>query len=397
MDDEGPSERHLNSTSLRRSWRGVYANFANVSHSDYEFTVTFARVDHEVEDAEVPGVVVARVSSRHGSWRSSSTRWATAAPSGRPRRASATARGRRPVGPVGPCASPCDGRRRCRVERRAEGRGHLGHPRELPRSRRCSPRSTPRARTSCGAWATLSATAPEPNRCCELVPERAVDLPGRQPRPRGDRRASRSTTSTATRAAAVELDERRARRGRARATWRRCARGERHGVELFHGSPLDPVWDYVLERAGGRVSLERQRSAARAWSATATSPSSSPTPAARSPAASRRGDTRSTSPRRASCSTRARSASRAAATRGRHGCSSTSRRARPTFRRIDYAGRGRTQAEIRAAGLPRDARRPPGATAVSVARRARRPPRSAAARRRGSRRARARAAPPRAP
>ena len=33
---------------------GHYANFANVSHSDYEFTVTFARVDHEVEDDEVP-------------------------------------------------------------------------------------------------------------------------------------------------------------------------------------------------------------------------------------------------------------------------------------------------------------------------------------------------------
>ena len=40
---------------------GVYANFANVSHSDYEFTITFARVDHEVEEEEVPGVVVARV------------------------------------------------------------------------------------------------------------------------------------------------------------------------------------------------------------------------------------------------------------------------------------------------------------------------------------------------
>src|ERR1043166_1751132 len=40
---------------------GVYANFANVSHSDYEFTVTFARVDHEVEADEVPGVVVTRV------------------------------------------------------------------------------------------------------------------------------------------------------------------------------------------------------------------------------------------------------------------------------------------------------------------------------------------------
>ena len=40
---------------------GVYANFASVSHSDYEFTITFARVDHEVEDDEVPGVVVSRV------------------------------------------------------------------------------------------------------------------------------------------------------------------------------------------------------------------------------------------------------------------------------------------------------------------------------------------------
>ena len=40
---------------------GVYANFANVSHSDYEFTITFARVDHEVEEEEVPGVVVSKV------------------------------------------------------------------------------------------------------------------------------------------------------------------------------------------------------------------------------------------------------------------------------------------------------------------------------------------------
>jgi hypothetical protein len=40
---------------------GVYANFANVSHSDYEFTITFARVDHEVDEEKVPGVVVSRV------------------------------------------------------------------------------------------------------------------------------------------------------------------------------------------------------------------------------------------------------------------------------------------------------------------------------------------------
>ena len=61
MDDDAPSERHLNIHFSPEIMAGVYANFANVSHSDYEFTVTFARVDHEVEDEEVPGVVVARV------------------------------------------------------------------------------------------------------------------------------------------------------------------------------------------------------------------------------------------------------------------------------------------------------------------------------------------------
>ena len=40
---------------------GVYANFANIGFSDYEFTLTFARIDHEVEEGDVPGVVVARV------------------------------------------------------------------------------------------------------------------------------------------------------------------------------------------------------------------------------------------------------------------------------------------------------------------------------------------------
>jgi hypothetical protein len=41
--------------------RGVYANFANVTSSDYEFALTFARVEHEIEELEVPGVVVANV------------------------------------------------------------------------------------------------------------------------------------------------------------------------------------------------------------------------------------------------------------------------------------------------------------------------------------------------
>ena len=60
MDDE-IHERHLNIHFTPEIMAGVYANFANVSHSDYEFTITFARVDHEVDDDEVPGVVVSRV------------------------------------------------------------------------------------------------------------------------------------------------------------------------------------------------------------------------------------------------------------------------------------------------------------------------------------------------
>ena len=60
MPDEQP-ERHINIHTSPEAMAGVYANFANVSHSPYEFTITFARVDHEVEDDEVPGVVVSRV------------------------------------------------------------------------------------------------------------------------------------------------------------------------------------------------------------------------------------------------------------------------------------------------------------------------------------------------
>lgn len=62
VNDENPgAERHINIHLSPEIMGGVYANFANVSHSDYEFTVTFARVDHEVESEEVPGVVVSRV------------------------------------------------------------------------------------------------------------------------------------------------------------------------------------------------------------------------------------------------------------------------------------------------------------------------------------------------
>jgi hypothetical protein len=60
VPDDAP-ERHINIHFAPKHMAGKYSNFANVSHSDYEFTVTFARVDHEVEDEEIPGVVVSRV------------------------------------------------------------------------------------------------------------------------------------------------------------------------------------------------------------------------------------------------------------------------------------------------------------------------------------------------
>jgi hypothetical protein len=60
VDDDG-RERQLNIHLDPENLAGVYANFANVSFSNYEFTITFARVDHEVEEGDVPGVVVTRV------------------------------------------------------------------------------------------------------------------------------------------------------------------------------------------------------------------------------------------------------------------------------------------------------------------------------------------------
>ena len=60
MDDDS-TERQLNIHMDPALLAGVYANFANITFSDYEFTLTFARIDHEVEEGDVPGVVVTRV------------------------------------------------------------------------------------------------------------------------------------------------------------------------------------------------------------------------------------------------------------------------------------------------------------------------------------------------
>ena len=56
-------ERRLNIHLDPSDIAGSYANFANISFSRYEFTLTFARIEHEVEEGDVPGAVVARINA----------------------------------------------------------------------------------------------------------------------------------------------------------------------------------------------------------------------------------------------------------------------------------------------------------------------------------------------
>jgi uncharacterized protein DUF3467 len=63
LPEPDPDERRLNIQMPAELVGGTYANFANVSFSPYEFTLTFARIEHEVEEGDVPGAVVARVNA----------------------------------------------------------------------------------------------------------------------------------------------------------------------------------------------------------------------------------------------------------------------------------------------------------------------------------------------
>jgi hypothetical protein len=61
VDQSG--ERRLNIHLDPGDIAGVYANFANITFSRYEFTLTFARIEHEVEEGDVPGAVVSRINA----------------------------------------------------------------------------------------------------------------------------------------------------------------------------------------------------------------------------------------------------------------------------------------------------------------------------------------------
>ena len=63
LPEPEPGERRLNIQMPTELIGGVYSNFANVSFSQYEFTLTFMRIEHEIEEGDVPGTVVARVNA----------------------------------------------------------------------------------------------------------------------------------------------------------------------------------------------------------------------------------------------------------------------------------------------------------------------------------------------
>ena len=62
-EEPEPGERRLNIHLDPADIAGSYANFANISFSRYEFTLTFARIEHEVEEGDVPGAVVGRINA----------------------------------------------------------------------------------------------------------------------------------------------------------------------------------------------------------------------------------------------------------------------------------------------------------------------------------------------
>ena len=63
VQEPEPGERRLNIQLPPELIGGTYANFANITFSQYEFTITFARVEHEVEEGLVPGMVVSRINA----------------------------------------------------------------------------------------------------------------------------------------------------------------------------------------------------------------------------------------------------------------------------------------------------------------------------------------------
>ena len=233
-------------------------------------------------------------------------------------------------------------------------RGHLGHPREPSRTRGRARRDR-RAKQPDEVWCLgdLVGYGPRPNECC-----RRSSASGPSSRsaattisPCSARSTWRSSAATRRRGAAgrtTSSSHDAARRGS-----RHSRRGDaRRAPSCIHGSPRDPVWDYVLSDEVALASARADDRAAR------------PRRAQPRPARARLdgdeldgglapgGDRGRARRRAAGCSTPARSASRATATRAPRGSCSISPAehgrvpARGVRRRAD-AGRDRVEPAFR--------------------------------------------------
>ena len=149
------------------------------------------------------------------------------------------------------------------VSLRYAGRSHLGHPRESSRTRGGPRGHRPRGPDEVWCLGDIVGYGPRPNECVDLVRERStLRSAATTTSPCSARSTSPSSAATRPRPragrAACSAPERALARG---ARTRREAAPER---ELFHGSPRDPVWDYVLSEEVARREPARDDRAARA-------------------------------------------------------------------------------------------------------------------------------------
>jgi len=63
VDEDEPQEAGERRLNIHLDPADIAGVYANISFSRYEFTLTFARIEHEVEEGDVPGAVVARVNA----------------------------------------------------------------------------------------------------------------------------------------------------------------------------------------------------------------------------------------------------------------------------------------------------------------------------------------------
>ena len=347
-----PPERHFNIQIEPQALAGVYANFANVSHSDYEFTITFARVDHDVEGPEVPG------------------------------------RRRRARQPLAALHAPADRRAAGQLLEVVDPPGHQAAAgvRRRRRPRRRVARRLLRVAVISDVHSNLQALEAvlehadregidelwclgdvvgyggRPSECLALVRERAAICLG------GNHDLVVSGV--------LDIDQFTSDAGVA-ARWTRSVltpdelevlavlspKGERAGVSLFHGSIRDPVWEYVLTADVADAALRVQTTD---LALVGPQPRAALARARRDRARGRQGRARSGDEARGArnSSTPDRSASRATATRARPGCCSTREAAWARFMRSDVRDRAGAGGHPRgrAAGAPR---RPPLARALA--------------------------------